>query len=119
LHEQSLRVGLVLLLLSILAYSSLNTKAASAVVEWDNLGYPQTLVPPNLSNVIAVAGGTWNSMALKDDGTVVFWGYDYYHISSMYFPPGLTNISAIALGYAHALALRKDGHVLAWGAGML
>jgi alpha-tubulin suppressor-like RCC1 family protein len=32
----------------------------------------------NLTNVIAVAGGDSHSLALKSDGTVWAWGYNYY-----------------------------------------
>lgn len=114
----SLRVGLGLVLL-LLTHSSFDARASSAVIAWGNPGGEESIVPAGLSNVTAVAAGTWSSLALKDDGTLVFWGTPYWGTSTSNFPPGLTNISAIALGNSHALALRRDGRVLAWGAGML
>ena len=37
--------------------------------------YCQTQVPPaDLDNVVAIASGDWDNMALKADGTVVTWG---------------------------------------------
>jgi alpha-tubulin suppressor-like RCC1 family protein len=114
----SLRVGLGLALL-VLMQTAYDARASSAVITWGNPGGQESIVPAGLSNVTAVAAGTSSSLALKDDGTLIFWGNSYWGTSSSNFPPGLTNISAIALGYAHALALRGDGRVLAWGAGML
>ena len=51
-----------------------------------------------------------DSLALKNDGTVVAWGYGDYAPHA-----GLTNIVAIAAGYSHKLALKADGTVVAWG----
>lgn len=34
-------------------------------------------IPAGLSNVVAVAGGRTQSLALKNDGSVVAWGYDF------------------------------------------
>ena len=35
--------------------------------------------PAGLSGVVAVACGDYHSHALKSDGSLVVWGYDYYH----------------------------------------
>ena len=59
-----------------------------------------------LTNVVAIAAGGERlgqinlaggiSLALKKDGTVVFWGYNPYH--RMDVPEGLSNVVAIAAG---------------------
>jgi Regulator of chromosome condensation (RCC1) repeat len=74
-----------------------------------------------LSNIVAVAGGAFHSLALERDGTVYAWGYDY--TSELYVagggqnqvPAGLTNVIGIAAGTYHNLALKSDGTVVAWG----
>lgn len=111
------RRGIVaLLMLSTLMRCALHANAASGVIAWgDPAVDPGTIVPAGVSNVVAVAGGTWSSLALKDDGTVAFWGSPIFGTGPTNFPPGLTNISAIALGHDFGMALRGDGHVLAWG----
>jgi hypothetical protein len=74
----------------------------------------QSVVPPGLSNVIAIAAGDYHSLAVKSDGTVVLWGDN----SQAQCSPlaGLTNVVAMAGGGAHSLALKSDGTVAAWGA---
>src|SRR4051812_21495190 len=44
------------------------------VVAWGGNQRGQTNVPAGLTNAIAVAGGTFHSIALRSDGTVVAWG---------------------------------------------
>ena len=94
-------------------------QAAGQIVAWgatDHSG--QTYVPPDLSNVIAIAAGEFFSMALQSDGTVVAWGDGVTDL-----PPELTNVATIAAGSfsvfgqpdSHALALKADGTVIAWG----
>jgi alpha-tubulin suppressor-like RCC1 family protein len=87
--------------------------------------YGQTIVPPGLTGVAQVAAGTFHSLALKSDSTVVAWGAgsrssqplksaDYGQCS---VPAGLSNVVAIAAGRYHSLALTQQGQVIAWGAG--
>jgi hypothetical protein len=66
-----------------------------------------------LSNVVAIAGGYYHSLALKADGTVIAWGNNSYGQTTV--PAGLSNVVAIAGGYYHSLALKADGTVIAWG----
>ena len=79
----------------------------------------------SLSNVTAVAGGGYHSLALKSDGTVWAWGgSDYYSqlgngtTGSSPTPvqvSSLSSVTAIAGGVDHSLALKSDGTVWAWG----
>jgi hypothetical protein len=70
-------------------------------------------VPAGLSSVIAIAGGGDHNLALKGDGTVVAWGYNYSGQCNV--PAGLSNVIALAGGGYHSLALKNDGTVVAWG----
>lgn len=67
---------------------------------------------PGLSNVIAVAGGSGFSLALRADGTVYGWGSG----TSTNVPAGLNNVVSISAG-SQAMAVRADGTVAAWGVG--
>jgi alpha-tubulin suppressor-like RCC1 family protein len=68
-----------------------------------------------LSNVVAVAGGSGFSLALRGDGTVSAWGGATVSASATNLPAGLTDIVGIASGSGHALALHANGTVTAWG----
>jgi hypothetical protein len=52
-------------------------------------------------------------MALKSDGTVEAWGYNFYGQCNV--PAGLSGVTAIACGGYFSLALKNDGTVAAWG----
>ena len=54
-------------------------------------------------------------MALRNDGTVLAWGWSEYGQTNV--PSDLTNAVAVVAGYYHCVALRDDGTVVAWGAG--
>lgn len=86
-----------------------------SVVAWgyDNGG--QTVVPANLTNVIAVTAGSNHVAALRADGTVAAWGSNTLGQTTV--PAGLANVisvSANAYGY-HTMALKADGTVVCWG----
>jgi hypothetical protein len=81
------------------------------------------VIPARLSNVVAIAGGLYHSLALEADGTVVAWGAGATNTGSIpnygqaLVPAGLSNVVGIAAGIYHSLALRADGSVVIWGAG--
>ena len=85
------------------------------VVAWGDNSYGQTNVPVGLSNVVAVAGGDYNSSALRNDGTVTVWGNNLSGLNDA--PAGLSNVVAVTCGYVYNLALRDNGTVAAWGNG--
>jgi alpha-tubulin suppressor-like RCC1 family protein len=79
---------------------------------------PATLTTDNVSvyrsgNVKSISAGSQHVIALKTDGTVMGWGYNYYGQASV--PGGMSNITAIAAGTTHSVALRNDGTLIAWG----
>ena len=88
-------------------------------MEWDDRrGEPS--IPNGLSNVVAIAAGPSHNLALKNEGTVVAWGYST--TSETEVPVGLNNVVAISAGghtivplYGFSLALKKDGTIVAWG----
>lgn len=74
---------------------------------------PGIVGPAGLTNVVAIAAGAYHSLALKNDGTVVAWGWDNGGQSTV--PVGLTGVTKVAGGYGYSLALKADGTVVAWG----
>ncbi|WP_027400397.1 RCC1 domain-containing protein [Anaerovorax odorimutans] len=77
-----------------------------------------------LDGVIALAGGCYHSIALKEDGSVWTWGYNYYGqlgdgTTTSHNSPtkieGLTDVVMISSGEDFCLAMKKDGSVYSWG----
>jgi alpha-tubulin suppressor-like RCC1 family protein len=89
------------------------------VVAWGSNTLGQTNVPPDLTNVIAIAAGSVHSLALRADGAVCAWGTGNYGETNV--PPGLSNVVAIAAAgfygnnYGYSLALKSDSTVTGWG----
>ncbi len=103
------------------AISSNATLIVIPVVAFGYNAYGQTKVPLSLTNVLAVAGGGYHSLALKDDGTEVAWGAGTNNTGSSanygqsLVPTAVSNAAAVAGGLYHSLALKSDGTILAWG----
>jgi len=91
--------------------------AAGTVVAWGDNASGQAGVPPSLTNITDVAGGSTHSLALNNSGTVMGWGDKInLHIYGETVPPsGLSNAVAIAAGGALSLALQGNGKVVGWG----
>jgi hypothetical protein len=85
------------------------------VVVWGNPGFGQTTVPVDLTNAVAIGGGGYHCVALKNDGTIAAWGGNEHGQTEV--PSDLTEVIAIAVGQVHNLALLADGTVRAWGTG--
>lgn len=78
----------------------------------------------NLTGVVAIDAGDSCSMALKSDGTVWAWGYNYYGNLgdgtkvNKNLPTQVVDLSgavAISAGKGHSLALLQDLTARAWG----
>jgi len=85
------------------------------VVAWGDDFHANAEVPPDTTNVVAIAAGDFHGLALRQDGTVVGWGDTNVNAGASTIPAAATNIIAIAAGHIHSLALRQDGTVLGWG----
>ncbi len=66
--------------------------------------------PADLTNTLAIAAGEYHSLAVKENGTVVQWGFNWADV-----PTNLNNVIAVSAGFEHSLALRDNGTVVAWG----
>jgi alpha-tubulin suppressor-like RCC1 family protein len=84
-------------------------KADGTVASWGWLHN----VPPDLTNVMAIAAGAAHSLALRADGSVVAWGDNSHGQATV--PAELSNVVAIAAGSYHSLALKNNGAMVAWG----
>ncbi len=90
-----------------------------AVVAW---GAPADLAavltpPVGLKDAVAVVGsdvpGSFTSLALRADGTVVGWGLNPYQEADV--PSDLSDVTAIDSGAGFSVALKADGSVVTWG----
>jgi alpha-tubulin suppressor-like RCC1 family protein len=66
------------------------------------------------TNWVAIAVGSFHTLGLRENGTVVAWGNNTTG-GQTNVPAGLTNVVAIAAGDFHNLALLENGTVRAWG----
>lgn len=89
------------------------TLRISPVVAWGGDEREIRSVPSGLSNVVAIAVGSFHALALTAEGRVVGWGDNDAGQATV--PDGLSNIVAIAVGDQHCLALTAQGQVIAWG----
>src|ERR1700674_4952175 len=89
-----------------------NKCSAGRVFAWGSNTNGETNVPPGLTNVVSLAGGSYHCLALRADGTVVAWGLNTYGQTNV--PPDLINPSEISAGEDHSLALQQDGSIKMW-----
>ncbi len=77
---------------------------------------PFTVSDPGVNvqdaTILAIAAGLENSMALKEDGTVLIWGAN--NANQLTLPFNLNKVKGIAVGADFAMAL-TNGTVVAWG----
>lgn len=102
--------------------SSAGRLSIEPVVAWgiyrvtDPEAFPvPVIVPPDLTNAVAVAGGYDHSLALTDEGRVIAWAAGIYDGTNLAVPAGLSNVVAIAGGGFANLAVKSDGTVVGWG----
>ncbi len=70
-------------------------------------------VPPGLTDVIALADGYGQSLAVRSNGTVVAWGANTYGQARV--PSELTGVTAVSAGMYHSLVRKSDGTVVVLG----
>lgn len=98
----------------------------------DNLGTHSPNITPTrvreLTNVVQISAGSWHAVALKTDGTVWSWGYNYYgqlgnskNIGTHepnYIPSqieGLSAIKKVEAGFWHTTAVNTKNIMYSWG----
>ena len=110
-------------------YCSGSNSQFSVIIDSERvLGSPfQSLPPVGLSDLVAVAAGSWHNCALGSDGQVVCW--DHYlgetRVSSTTIslgprfsaqpPADLAAVNQLALGGFHSCALLEEAAVQCWG----
>jgi hypothetical protein len=85
----------------------------ASVVSWGDNSGGQTNVPPNLTDIVGIAGGDYHSLALHEDGTLIAWGYNGDGQTTV--PTNSLRFVAIATGAGHNLAITEKGSLVAWG----
>ena len=103
------RATLAVLVVTLIGVSAISAAAQSTIVAWGSNNYDVNNVPTNLTNVVAVSTGANYALALREDGTVVGWGFGGVVTTN------LSNIVAITTGSDYYLALGRDGRVVSWG----
>jgi alpha-tubulin suppressor-like RCC1 family protein len=82
---------------------------AGEIVVW---GDPTNVLSLN-TGFTAITAGMGHSLGLKQDGSIVAWGYNGDGQCDV--PEPNTGFTAIACGQFHSLGLKQDGSVAAWG----
>jgi alpha-tubulin suppressor-like RCC1 family protein len=76
------------------------------------------------NDIVFINAGFYHSLAIRANGTVVAWGFNYYgqlgngtNIESLMPVPvmNLTNVVDVAAGDQHSIAVKADGTLWAWG----
>jgi YD repeat-containing protein len=85
---------------------------------------PVSLVGSQMTNIVAIEGGGWHSLALRGDGTVWSWGENgsgqlgIGSFTDQAVPVQvltLTNAFRLAAGLAHNIVVSSNGQVWVWG----
>lgn len=98
--------------------------------EWNNYPYKSDEDPTKvfeapvkmLDNVVTVSCEAGNTAAVKSDGTLWTWGFNFYaqlgngtRERSTVPTKVLDNVAAISLGSGHTAAIKTDGTLWMWG----
>jgi prepilin-type processing-associated H-X9-DG protein len=84
---------------------------AGTVVGWGDSAGGQAQSPNSLTNVLDLAGGAAQNLALNMDGSVTAWENNSFGQTNV--PSGLTNVAAIAVGTTFSLAIGDQPPVAA------
>lgn len=128
-----------------LSAEKLARAAGGRVVAWGRDAEGQCAVPSSATNIVGIAATAIQTLALREDGTLLAWGSpppassgklvriagDNFHAAGVRsdgtvvvwssfpsvatVPPEATNVVDVAVGNSHVLALRQNGRVIAWG----
>jgi len=93
----------------------LSLSAQGRLVAWGDSANSVITGVPVGNNFVKVSAGWRHAVAVRQDGTIVSWGWDGYgQVSAT--PPG--TFSAVAAGYTHSVAIRTDGSLESWGSNL-
>jgi alpha-tubulin suppressor-like RCC1 family protein len=85
----------------------------SRLVAWGDNSGGQLNVPAGLTNIVGVAGGDFDTVAIRANGTLAAWGANDEGQTNL--PHHLHPIAFVAAGASHNLALDLNGSIIAWG----
>ena len=87
-----------------------------------NAKYIKTAVMESVNAFSTISVGEYHTMAIKDDGSLWAWGYNYYgqlgdgtredRRTPVKIMDGVAQVSA---GHYHTMAIKSDGSLWAWG----
>ena len=79
-----------------------------------------------MDDVKAISSGYWHAMAIKNDGTLWAWGYNYDgqlgdgtsdENADKFIPVKIMDdVRFVSAGYSHTMAIKNDDTLWAWGA---
>lgn len=75
-------------------------------------GSSEVAAAPTGTGFVAVAAAGYHSVALRDDGSLVAWGWNDYGQTDV---PAGSDFVAISAGHFHSAALRAAGSFAVWG----
>ncbi len=79
---------------------------------WDIFGQATVLPDMEFGNYIDIAAGTYHSVALLDDGTIIVWG----NILNMGQVPAVEDgFKSVSAGKDYCMARRNDNSIEVWG----
>jgi alpha-tubulin suppressor-like RCC1 family protein len=86
----------------------------SALADGSIIGWGEQVVGGDVSGgFVKVAAGGVHSLALKQDGSIVAFGQNFFGQCNV--PSPNSGFIAISAGWYHSLALKQDGSIVAWG----
>jgi hypothetical protein len=94
-------------------WSFSTTTGTTSIVAWGGNIDGQCNIPSPNIGFVAIAAGTYHSLAIKSDGSIVGWGWNSYGQCNI--PAPNTDFIDIAGGTYHTLGLKADGSLVAWG----